>query len=129
IAVSNGGLVAMFDLMTGRRVWDSNIGSYDNPWVAGDYIFMVTHESELICLERDSGRVYWVLSLPRHVDNNIQKAAIIWTGPLLAGDRLIVAGSHGRALAVSPYTGQVVGVEKMPSGVTVSPVIAGKTVY
>lgn len=129
IAVSNGGLVAMFDLRTGRRVWDSNIGSYDNPWVAGDYVFMVTHDSELICLERDSGRVYWVLALPRHVDNDIQKPAVIWTGPLLASDRLIVAGSHGRALAVSPYTGQVIGIEKMPSGVTVSPVVAGKTVY
>ena len=32
-----------------------------------------------------------------------------WFGPLLAGDRLIVAGTNEEALAVSPYTGDMLG--------------------
>lgn len=90
---------------------------------------MLTNNSELVALSRDNGQVYWVLALPRHVDNDIKKPAIIWTGPLLVSDRLIVAGSHGRAIAVSPYSGKVLGIERMPDGVTVSPVVADRVIY
>ena len=128
-AVSHGGIIAAIDLRSGRRIWDRPIGSHESPWVVGDYIFMLTNDSEMIALSRDSGRVYWVLALPRYVDNDIKKPSIIWTGPLLASDRLIIAGSHGRAIAVSPYSGKVLGIERMPNGVTVSPVVANRTVY
>ena len=128
-AVSHGGAIAAFDLRSGRRIWDKTIGSHESPWVVGDYIFMLTNNSELVALSRDNGQVYWVLALPRHVDNDIKKPAIIWTGPLLVSDRLIVAGSHGRAIAVSPYSGKVLGIERMPDGVTVSPVVADRVIY
>ena len=128
-AVSHGGIIAAIDLRTGRRIWDRPIGSHESPWVVGDYIFMLTNDSELVALSRDTGRVYWVLALPRHINNDIKKPGIIWTGPLLASDRLIIVGSHGQAFAVSPYSGKIIGVEKMPNGVTVSPVVADRTVY
>jgi outer membrane protein assembly factor BamB len=128
-AVSHGGVFGAFDLRSGRRLWDRPIGSHESPWVVGDYIFMLTNDSELIAISRNNGRVYWILALPRHVDNDIKKPLIIWTGPLLVSDRLIVAGSHGRAVAVSPYSGKVLGIEKMPDGVTVSPIVANRTIY
>ena len=90
---------------------------------------MLTNDSELIAISRDNGRVYWVLALPRHENNDIKKPTIIWTGPLLVSDRLIVAGSHGRAVAASPYSGKILGIEKMPDGVTVSPIVADRTIY
>ena len=128
-AVSHGGIIGSFDLRSGRRMWDRPIGSHESPWVVGDYIFMLTNDSELIAISRDNGRVYWVLALPRHENNDIKKPTIIWTGPLLVSDRLIVAGSHGRAVAASPYSGKILGIEKMPDGVTVSPIVADRTIY
>jgi outer membrane protein assembly factor BamB len=47
----------------------------------------------------------------------------------LASDRLLVAGSNGEALAVSPYTGKVLGKESLPDGVSVAPIVANRTVY
>ena len=38
-----------------------------------------------------------------------QQDPIPWIGPVLAGDRLIVAGTNAQALAVSPYTGEILG--------------------
>ena len=128
-AVSHGGVIAAFDLRSGRRLWDRKISSHESPWVVGDYIFMLTIDSELIALSRNNGQVYWVTALPRHINNDIQKPSIIWTGPLLVSDRLVIAGSHGRALAVSPYSGKVLGAVKMPDGVTVSPIVADRTIY
>jgi len=68
-------------------------------------------------------------ALPRYEDVKKQQDPIVWTGPVLASDRLIIAGSHGRAMAVSPYTGRILGQVKMPAGVSVPPVVADDTLY
>jgi outer membrane protein assembly factor BamB len=89
---------------------------------------VLTTDSEVVCLARNTGRIHWVSELPRFADEK-KKKPIQWTGPVLASDRLIVAGSHGEAMAVSPYSGDILGREKMPDGVTVPPVIADGSVY
>ena len=129
IAISNSGLMVAIDLRTGRRIWDREVAGLESPWVVGDYIFVLTTDSELACISRDDGQIYWVRGLPRYEDPEDREDPIIWTGPLLAGDRLIVAGSNGEALAVSPYSGRILGVVKMPDGVTVAPVVADGSVY
>lgn len=129
IAISHGGLLAAIELRNGRRIWQREIGSLESPWVAGDYIFVLSNDAEIACVNRDDGRVHWVRALPRYKDVKKQEDPIIWTGPVLASDRLIVAGSHGYAMAISPYTGRIIGQVKMPDGVSVPPVVAGNTVY
>ncbi len=128
-AISHGGLMAAIDLRSGQRIWDKDLGGQESPWVAGDYLFVLTNNAELVCLSRENGRVFWVRQLPRFEDEEDQQDPITWTGPILASDRLIVAGSHGEALAVSPYTGQVIGRQELPDGVSVSPVAAAGTLY
>lgn len=129
IAVSHGGTMASIDLRTGQRIWTREIGGFDNPWVAGDYIFVLTNDSEIAAVSREDGRIYWVRGLPRFEDPEDREDPIIWTGPILASDRLILAGSHGEAWAVSPYSGDLLGRVELPDGVLVPPVIANDTVY
>jgi outer membrane protein assembly factor BamB len=129
IAMSNSGIIASFDLRTGRRIWDKRISGGENPWVAGNYIFLLTNDSEIAALSRSSGRIFWVTGLPRFEGGKTTGAPIVWTGPILASDRLLVAGSNGEALAVSPYTGKVLGKESLPDGVSVAPIVANSTVY
>ena len=129
IAVSNAGLMVVIDLRTGRRIWDREIAGIESPWVVGDYIYVLTTESEIACITRADGRIHWVRGLPRYEDPEDLEDPIIWTGPILASDRLIVAGSNGEALAISPYSGRVLGVVEMPDGVTVAPVVADGSVY
>ncbi len=68
-------------------------------------------------------------ALPRFEDEEDKEDPIVWSGPILAGDRLILAGSHGEVLSVSPYTGRILGSEEMPDGIPVSPVAADRSVY
>jgi outer membrane protein assembly factor BamB len=128
-AVSYGGLLASIDLRSGRRIWEKEIASLDSPWVAGDFLYVLSTDGELICLSRKGGRVYWVQALPRYEDPEDREDLIIWTGPILTKNRLIVAGSHGEALAVSPYTGRILGREELPDGVSIPPVAASGSVY
>jgi outer membrane protein assembly factor BamB len=129
IAMSHGGQMVSIDLRTGRRIWSRDIGGLESPWVAGDYIYAITNQSEVICISRDNGRAYWVQALPRFEDPENFQDLIVWTGPILASDRLIMAGSNGKAMSISPYTGKILGVLEMPDRVSIPPIIANGNVF
>jgi outer membrane protein assembly factor BamB len=124
-AVSNAGRLVAIDLQSGRRSWDLDIGSLETPWVAGDYLYVITNRGELAAITRKGGKVRWVIRLVRFVDDkDLIDGAPSWAGPVLASDRLVVAGSHGEALSVSPYTGEVIGWVPLTKGVLIQPVVA-----
>ena len=130
IAISHSGIMAAYDLRTGRRIWERDIGGIESPWIAGDYIFVLTNDAEVAAVSRDTGGVYWVRPLPRFENPEKQQDPIVWTGPILASDRLIVAGSHGVAWAMSPYSGKFIGEVEMPDGISVPPIVAdGRVIF
>ena len=129
IAVSNAGRLAALDIRTGRRVWDVDIGGIQTPWLAGDWVYALSNEGQLVCIERASGRIKWSVQLNNFATARQRRDPIVWTGPVLASDRLIVAGSHGEALSLSPYTGQVLGRIVIGERVLISPILAENTIY
>ncbi|MFQ5958479.1 MAG: PQQ-binding-like beta-propeller repeat protein [Alphaproteobacteria bacterium] len=128
-AVSHAGRLVAISLRTGDRLWDQEISGTQTPWVAGDFLFVLTVDSDLLCLSRRDGRIRWVRPLPRYKDPEDRRGPIFWSGPVLASDRLIVVGSHKKALSISPYTGKVLGNMGLPGRVELAPVIADGTVY
>jgi outer membrane protein assembly factor BamB len=129
IAVSNAGRLAAMDIRTGRRLWDLDIGSIDTPWVAGSWVYALSNEGQLVCLDRETGRIKWSVQLNNYATEEQRRKLITWTGPVLASDRLVVAGSHGEALSISPYTGEVLGRFDIGERVLISPIVANGTIY
>ena len=129
IVTGAGGVTMAIDMRSGRRVWEREIPGRESPWVAGDWVFMISASEEVAALRRADGRVKWVTTLPRFRDEERRRDPITWTGPLLVGDRLVVASSRGQALSLSPYTGEILGRQSLPDGVSVSPVAAQGSVY
>ena len=127
--VSYGGRVLATELESGRRIWNQEIAGKETPWAAGDWLFLVTIQGEVIAASREDGRVRWVHQLPRFEDPEDKTGAIVWSGPVLLGDRLILTGSHGMAVAISPYTGLLLGQQELPAGGNLPPVVAQGTVY
>ncbi|HUC09620.1 MAG TPA: PQQ-binding-like beta-propeller repeat protein [Stellaceae bacterium] len=127
--ISHAGRMAAIDIRDGERVWEQDIGSSHGPWVAGDYVYVLSNDNELICLTRDGGKVRWLRQLPSYEDEKNKEDPIIWAGPVLGGDRLIVLSSDGWALSVSPYTGNPLGREQIAGDAFVDPVIANDTLY
>jgi len=129
LAIGNGGVMAAIDLRRGGRIWDNGLGGTQMPWAAGDFIYLVTSSSEVVCLTREEGRVKWVQTLPPFEDMEDKEDPIYWSGPVLVEDRLLVTGSNGVALAFSPYTGKLLGKQALPDRSHLPPVVANKTVY
>lgn len=125
-----GGQMAAIELRRGVRAWDLDLGSTQAPWLAGDFIYLLTTRDEVVCLLRENGRIRWVSPLPRLTDpDDPASTPIAWTGPILVGDRLLIAGSNRQALTMSPYNGEILGRLDLPGPVLVPPVAAGGTVY
>jgi outer membrane protein assembly factor BamB len=125
-----GGQMAAIDARRGIRRWDVDVASTDTPWLAGDFLYVLTTRGEVVCLLRSNGRIRWVSPLPRVLNpDDPGSTPIVWSGPLLVGDRLLVAGSHGQAITMSPYTGEILGRQELPGPVVVPPVAAAGTVY
>ena len=129
LAISFSGRIAAIDLRSGRRVWDRDIVGMETPWVAGDFIFLVTANAEVVCLARKSGRIRWVAQLPRYEDEEEKLDPIHWSGPVLASDRLVLVSSEGYAVTVSPYSGRMLGRIELPNGALIPPVVADGSLY
>ena len=114
---------------SGERVWSRDLGGIETPWVAGDFLYVLTIDARLICLERKDGKVKWIHQLPRWEDEKNRDGPIFWTGPVLVSNRLIVASSNARAYSLSPYTGALLGKIEIPDGVYIPPVVANDTLY
>jgi len=119
-AVSHAGRLAAFSLKTGERIWGQDISSTETPWVAGNYLFLVNEQGVLMALSRKDGKIRWV----RQLGSDAQ-----WSGPVLAGGRLILVSSTGTVASVSPENGTVVDQIKIGDGMMISPVVAGNTIY
>lgn len=128
LAMGSAGQIAAIDLRSGQRRWDRNIGGSQTPWTAGRFVFVLTGNADVAALVRDTGKIRWVTPLTQYEDHKARTPAL-WGGPVLAGDRLLVTSSFGDLLAVSPYTGEVLGKIDVRDRVRLGPVIANRTIY
>ena len=128
-AIGNGGRMAALELATGQRVWERNFAGGQTPWVAGDYIFAVTLDAELVCMTRGDGKIRWVTKLDRWKKPKAKSGAIWWAGPVLASDRLLLAGSNRQLVSVSPYTGKVIARVTLGAPAYLPPVVANNALY
>jgi outer membrane protein assembly factor BamB len=129
IAVGQGGRMVALDILTGQRQWELNLAGIDTPWVAGDWIFVVTDQAKIICVYRQNGHIRWITQLPQFMKAKSKKGEIDYSGPVLAGGRLIVTGSNGALIYVDPTNGAVQSQTSLRVGVSLSPVVANSTLY
>jgi outer membrane protein assembly factor BamB len=110
-------------------VWEINVAGIATPWVAGDWIFVVTDQAQLLALSRTNGHIRWMTQLARFRDAKDKKGRIDWVGPILAGDRLILANSAGQIVHVSPADGSIQSTVETKMPVSLSPIVANNTLY
>jgi outer membrane protein assembly factor BamB len=127
--ISHSGVMAAIRLSTGDRIWSRDIGGTQTPLAAGDYVYVITGDDNLICLTAKDGKIRWTHQLPMWEDPDNQQRPITWTGPLLVSDKLITTSSDGYLEALSPFTGQLLGRVEIDGGTNVAPVVADGTVY
>ena len=127
--IGAGGRMVGLDINSGQRLWEMNISGISTPWVAGDWVFVVTSEDKLLCIYRQNGHIRWLSQLPQYEKPKSKKGDIEYSGPVLAGGRLILTSSNGQVIQVDPATGNFQSQFSVGAGVSLPPVVAGSMLY
>jgi outer membrane protein assembly factor BamB len=128
-AVGHSGRMLAIDLRTGNHVWEQELGGTHEPWSAGDFVFVITNDNEVVCLTRNEGKVRWAVQLPSFENMEKKEDPVEWAGPVLGGDELIVLSSSGVAVWLSAQDGSERWRTKMSDKGFLGPIIADDTLY
>lgn len=129
-AANQSGRLISIDRKTGKRNWTVNDGAYGPVWVTGGSVFLVTDKFQLKRLDAATGDEMWAVNLPGYLkEGKRQRTAYVHFGPVLAGNRLIVAGSDGDIRSFNPTTGAALGSVKIAGGAASQPAIVNGVMY
>lgn len=138
-AVSHSGVFAATDLRTGQARWSLPVVGVSTPWPAGDVVYVVSKTGDVICASRESGQIYWIRNLNEGFKARKKGGILgiggqkqnrpIWSGPMLAGDKLLIVGQTGQLVAVNAKTGEIVKRLDLKGSATLEPIAMGDTVY
>ncbi|MTH76520.1 PQQ-like beta-propeller repeat protein [Paracoccus aestuariivivens] len=130
-AGTNSGRVGAYDLATGATKWEAPEGASSPVLVAGNSVFVVNDQAQLLRLDASNGARVWAQKLPYFTKEIVRKQDKVWNhyGPVLAGNRLYLASSDGYLRVFDPATGALIGTAEIPGGAAAAPAVAGQTLY
>jgi outer membrane protein assembly factor BamB len=129
IAANQSGRMIAIDGRNGQRVWTRNLGSASPIWAAGETIFMVSDDAQLMRVSARSGETLWANQMPAYGDPEDREDPISYSGPVLVNGRLLLTDSEGNLLSFDAQTGAEQPGEDVGSGSLTGPVVANGTVY
>ncbi|QHI95647.1 PQQ-binding-like beta-propeller repeat protein [Aristophania vespae] len=129
-AVSMSQVMVAIDLRSGRRLWEREVSSQNPLCVCGDWLFVLSLDQQLACLDRISGRVRWITQLRRFENQKKQKGSVEWVGPLLANNKLVCFSSLPKngMVVIDAATGKVEQMNSIPASCQVQPIICDGSV-
>ncbi|RYG59506.1 MAG: hypothetical protein EON60_10240 [Alphaproteobacteria bacterium] len=117
----NGGLSA-YGVANGQRFWRVDVLTSQMPIVAGMQMFALTEKGEMVAINRRDGSIRWVADLAKGLKDS--EGPRYWSGPMLAGGRLITVSSDGFAVSVNPETGEKITTTELDEPTTLPPIVA-----
>lgn len=129
IAVGAGGDVSAFDMIQGQRLWTQPVASTNTPWVAGDWVFILSADNTLLCLAKATGAIRWTYPLSRFENEEKKRDPIHWSGPVLVGGNVAVVSSNGALALISAAEGKMVSTVDVADDIYTAPVVAGGRMY
>ena len=92
----------VYNLINGKKKWDLKLSSVNPLVISGDAIYVLDTSGKLMCLKKESGKLTWAVQLKMKKKNK----DVVWYGPLLSTNKLILVSSDGLVLSLSPFTGK-----------------------
>ena len=102
---------------------------------------LIQSQKNAFCASRESGLIYWIRDLNEGVKAK-KKGGVpllglgakkiskpLWSGPLLANNRVIVVGQLGELVAINAKTGAVEKRVNLGAPALLSPIAMGDTIY
>lgn len=128
-AIGNGGLMMAVRIADGKIMWKKPISGIINFWLAGEFLFVIDGDNKLLAIHNKTGGVKWISQLPDYRQSDKPQTKILYTGVVMAGDKLLVSRASGKLLIISPLNGEIEKTFSLGKRVSHSPVIVNNKIY
>ncbi len=115
----------VYNLNNGKKKWDLKLSSVNPLVISGDVIYVLDTSGKLICLEKKTGKLTWAVQLKMKK----KKKEVVWYGPLLSTNKLILVSSDGLVLSLSPFTGKTLSKINFDENFLNNPIQVKKNIY
>ncbi|QDH17642.1 PQQ-binding-like beta-propeller repeat protein [Swingsia samuiensis] len=124
-AISMSRVLVAIDMHSGRRLWEREVSGQTPLCICGDWIFVLSTDQQLACLDRLSGHVRWITQLRRFRKEQAQKGVVDWVGPLLVNGKLVCFSTlpEEGMVVVDAVTGNIDLKQKTPASCEVQPIV------
>ena len=107
---SHTGNLSAFNITNGFRIWERAIASGTTPFVSDRYLFVTGDDGKVFAINRFDGRIKWATKLPK--DDQA-----FFSGPIVAGDQVLVLSSEGLLFKIDPKTGNIAEKIEVPNDI------------
>ncbi|MDG6093647.1 PQQ-like beta-propeller repeat protein [Acetobacter sp. AN02] len=124
-AMSVSSVMVAVDMRSGRRLWERAIAGQNAILAVDEWLFIITLGQQVACIDRLSGQIRWLTQLRAWENVDSQKGTVTWTGPVLAGGKLVVVSSlpENGIATLDPSTGKILSIGPLSSPVPVQPIV------
>lgn len=127
--IGNGGLMMAIDAKKGNYLWKKEIAGITDFWLAGEFLYVINNDNKLLAIYQKTGGVKWISELPNLKKDKKPQTKIIYSGVVMAGDKLIISSVEGSILVVCPFDGAIEKTFKTGAKIFHSPIIVGDKIY
>lgn len=126
--ISHGGKMVATNIKTGDRDWQQNIGSIRTPLMIDDFLFVVSDLDELVCMDKKTGKVRYVVNLKAYQTTD-KDVKLCFFSPLLVNDKILIATSQGELLYISVQDGTLFEAFKTDKKIMHGPIIVNEKYF
>ena len=128
-AGTNSGRLAAIDIKSGMRIWTKKEGAIGPVWISNNALFVLTDQQKLKRLDRKNGAEVWTYDLPIYKNPKRSTGKFGHFSPVLAGNKLYVAGTDKKIRVFDPKTGELLNLIPLRGGAASQLAIANERMY
>ncbi|MBO1359505.1 PQQ-like beta-propeller repeat protein [Acetobacter sacchari] len=124
-AMSVASVLVAIDMRSGRRLWERAVAGQSPLLSVNDWLFLLSMDEQVACVDRQTGQVRWITQLRRYRRVDARKDGVVWTGPVLAGGKLVCVSTlpENGVVTLDPLTGKILTIDKLPNATSVQPIV------
>ena len=123
LVATSGSSMVMFDVSTGVRVWEKELGTIVMPVINNGWVFVLTTTGNLVCLSEKDGAIKWVSDVKDLMEEKYKKD-IEFVSLKLVNGYVTVLSNAGHILEFDLSTGSLQRQNKIDGmTATVAPII------
>lgn len=125
----NGGLMMAVNVNNGNYLWKKEIAGIVDFWLSGEFLFLINNDNKLLAVSKKTGGIKWISQLPNLKKPKKPETKFIYSGIVMAGDRLLISRADGQLIIASPLDGSIEKIFEIGKKISHSPVVVDGKIY